>query len=181
MCCGRRIGGSACGTASRNPGPGCGTDSRDIPCGCSSPPATRRARGSESAFGGTAVTSRVTALATPLGDVSASLQCSLTTPVPEWGGQPVRMAQEGRPRRRRRESPLGAQAPGPRVPREIGRPSTGSVTARVTALTTKLGNLSGFLAVLAAVLTELTLLGEHAVTGGMRTLRWSHSDLQRAF
>jgi hypothetical protein len=51
----------------------------------------------------------------------------------------------------------------------------------VPALAAELGDFSGFLAVLAAVFAELTLLGERAVAGGMRTLDWGHGDLQGAF
>jgi hypothetical protein len=51
----------------------------------------------------------------------------------------------------------------------------------VAALATQLGDFPGFLAVLAAVLAELAFLGDGAITGGMRTLRWSHGDLQPAF
>jgi hypothetical protein len=49
------------------------------------------------------------------------------------------------------------------------------------AVAAKLGHLGSLLAVFAAVLAELALLGDGAVTGGMRTFGWSHGDLQSAF
>ena len=104
-----------------------------------------------------------------------SIELQATTPVPGVG-QPAGAHGAGRRRhrRRRRQDPLGAQAAGQAVPCSL-------VTARVAAAAAKLGDLLCFLAVLAAVLAELAFFRDGAITGGVRTLRWSHDDLQRAF
>jgi hypothetical protein len=61
-----------------------------------------------------------------------------------------------------------------------GQAGLQSVAARMVAAAPQRGDLLCVLAVLAAVFPEFAFLGDRAVAGGVRTLRWSHGVLLRA-
>ena len=109
-----------------------------------------------------------------------SIELQATTPVPEWGGQPVRMAQE-------EDAIVGAdgkirwalRAAGQIVLDPLRRAAAGGRILRAAGMVTsaaQLGDVAGLLAVFAAVLAEFAVFLDGATAGGVGALFWCHGQ-----